>query len=189
MKLSSCETEPLIVQAIRSGEASPELVAHAQACPVCSEVWSIAGFLREEANLAAHEVNALPDPGLIWRKAQARAREQALAKATMPIRMMRTCAIVLAIFAMPWLVSQWTQVSTWLHQLGLNRFSFANQNWINQNLIGQGWATQTWANRGWANPTWLDQSWLGAFTGATLVAITVTLGCIAVGSWYMLREK
>jgi hypothetical protein len=193
VNLQHCERESQILQAIRCGDASSDLIAHAQTCPVCSEVWLVAQFLQEETNLAAHEVNALPDPGLLWRKAQARAREQALVKATWPIRMMRTCAIVLAIFAMPWLLSPLSRVPGWLHELGFGRFSvnqlwpiqsWANQDWLNHYLINQSWVSQ-----GWVNQTWLDHNWLGAFTGATLVGISVTLACIAVGSWYMLREK
>jgi hypothetical protein len=183
MNPSDCEKESQILQAIRSGDASPDLVAHAQACPVCSEVWLVAQFLREETNLAGHELN-LPDPGLIWRKAQSRAREKALAKATLPIRIMRTCALVLAIFSMPWIVSLLTHAPAWLHELGLSRFSFTDQSLINRDLINQ-----SWVNQGWANQSWLDQSWLGALTGATLLGISITLACIAVGSWYMLREK
>jgi hypothetical protein len=188
MNRSDCEKEPQILEAIRSGDASPDIVAHAQTCPTCSEIWLVASFLREETNLAAHEVNTLPDPGLIWRKAQGRAREQALAKATLPIRIMRTCAIVLAIFAMPWLISPLTHVPAWLHELGFGRFSL-NQLWPTQGGANQDWISQNLINLGWTSQSWLDHIWLGAFTGATLVGISATLACIAVGSWYMLREK
>ncbi|HTW57403.1 MAG TPA: hypothetical protein VMD99_04710 [Terriglobales bacterium] len=179
MNPSECEREPEILQAIRNGDASPDLVAHAQTCPVCSEVWLIAKFLQEETQLAAPELRELPDPGLIWRKAQAGAREQALAKATLPIRMMRTCALVLAILGMPWLVPQLIHALAWLHELGLGSFSFTDQSLINQSWISRGLIHQGSAN----------QSWLGPLTGTTLLGISITLACIAVGSWYMLREK
>jgi hypothetical protein len=184
MNQSVCKREPEILQAVRHGDASPDLVAHIRTCPACSELWLVARFLQDET-LAVHEVSALPDPGLIWRKAQARAREQALAKATLPIRIMRTCAIVLAIFGMPWLISPLSHAPGWLHELGFGRFSL-NQLWPNPN---QGLLHQNLISPGWTNQTWLDQIWVGAFTGAALVGISVTLACIAVGSWYMLREK
>jgi hypothetical protein len=181
MNPSHCEREPQTLAAILRGDSNPDIVAHAQTCPACSEVRLVAQLLQKEARLADHELHSLPDAGLIWRKAQARAREKALAKATLPIRMMRTCATVLAVFAAPWLISQFT---VWLHELGLNRFSWADQNLINWN----------WLNRAWANQTWPDQAltnhgWLGALTGTTLLGLSVTIVCIAVGSWYMLREK
>jgi hypothetical protein len=184
MNPPDCEREPQILQAIRNGNASPDLAAHAQSCPVCSEVWPVAEFLREETTLASHELNALPDPGLIWRKAQARAREKALAKAILPIRIMRTCALVLAIFAAPWLISQLVHAPAWLHNLGLDRFSFTDQSLFNQGLINRNLINPSWTNQGW-----LNQSWLGALTGTTLLGISITLACIAAGSWYMLREK
>jgi hypothetical protein len=184
MNPPDCEREQQILQAIRNGDASPDLVAHAQSCPVCSEVRRVAEFLQNETQLASNELNALPDPGLIWRKAQARAREKALAKATLPIRMMRTCALVLLIFAAPWLISQLVHAPAWLHELGLGRFSLADQSLFNQSLINRNLLNQSWTNR-----TWVNQSWLGALTGTTLLGISITLACMVVGSWYMLREK
>lgn len=179
MNPSSCEKELQIVRAIRSGDARPDLVVHAQACPFCSEVWLVAEFLREQTRMASPDLSSLPDPGLIWRKAKARAREQALAKATLPIRMMRTCAIVLAIFALPWLIPQLRHFSAWLHELGLDRFSFPEQSLINQD----------WLSKSWINQNWVNQNWLGALTGTTWLAVSITLACIAVGTWYMLREE
>jgi hypothetical protein len=193
VKRSECATEPQILEAVRSGDAGPELLAHAQTCPACSEVWRVAKLLQAEP-LAVHELGSLPDPGLIWRKAQARAREQALAKATLPIRLMRTCAIILAIFAAPWLLSHLTYVSGWFHELGVSSQFWPSQGLLRLNLIPPGWGNQNWANQtlanqSWPGQSWLDQNWLGAFSGATLLGISVTLACIAVGSWYMLREK
>lgn len=185
---SGCERERQILEAIRSRDASPDLVAHAQACPVCSELWLVAQCL-EETQLASHELNALPDPGLIWREAQAQARQKALAKAILPIRIMRTCALVLAIFLAPWLIPQLAHVPAWLHELGLDRFSLADQNLFNQSWINRSLVNQAWTNQAWTNQAWSSQSWSGALTGTALLGITITLTCIAVGSWYMLREK
>jgi hypothetical protein len=192
MNPSHCEREPQILEAIqndaiRNGNASPDLLAHAETCPVCSEVWLVAELLQgktqddsklEEISLADHELTTLPDPGLIWRKAQARARagarERALAKATLPIRIMRTCAVVVVILALPWLASLFAHPPAWITEFHLNSFSLihpssAHLSWIDQGGIGQ--------------------NWLGALTGTTLVGLSVTVACIALGSWYMLREK
>jgi hypothetical protein len=159
MNPSKCEREPRTLAAILSGDTNPEIVAHARTCPVCSEVLLVAESLREMSQLAEHEFNALPDSGLIWRKAQVQVRRKTLAKATLPIRIMRGCAAALAIFASPWIFAQLLHPLAWIANLSLGRFS------------------------------WIEGSWLTALTGTTLLGITATFACIAAGSWYMLREK
>jgi hypothetical protein len=184
MNPSRCEREPQTLAAILRGDSNPDVAAHAQTCPVCSEVRLVTQLLQKETQLADHELHSLPDAGLIWRRAQARAREKAIAKATLPIRMMRTCATVLAVFAAPWLVSLFTHPPAWLHELGLNRFS-----WADQSLINWSWFNQAWTYKTWPDQAWTNHGWLGALTGTTLLGLSVTIICIAVGSWYMLREK
>jgi hypothetical protein len=158
MNRSGCEKQAQVLAGILCGHLVPEIEAHAQSCPVCSEVRLVAELL-QEARLADYELNALPDPGLIWQAARARARERALAKATLPIRIMRTCAAALAIFAAPWIVVEFLHPGAWTVTLGFGR-----------------------------SPS-IDGNWLSALTSTTLLGITATLACIAVGSWYMLREK
>jgi hypothetical protein len=184
MNPSHCERERQTLAAILNGDTSPDIVDHTQTCPVCAEVRLVAELLQKEARLADHELHSLPDARLIWHKAQARAREKAIAKATLPIRMMRTCAAVLAVFAAPWLISLFTHPPAWLRELGLGRFS-----WADRNLINWNWLNQGWANREWPDQALTNHGWLGALTGTTLLGLSVTIVCIAVGSWYMLREK
>jgi|SRR5579863_6076783 len=153
-----CEHEERVVAAVRGGFFDTEILGHAHDCPVCSEVLRITELFREESKLAGHELSTLPDAGLIWQKAQAAARQKAIAEATLPIRLVRTCAYGVAILSAPWLVFE----------------SF-----------------RLWP--GWVN-SWprlaANQVWATASNEAALVAgIAGTLVCIAVSSWYILREE
>ena len=105
-----CEKEPELVAAIHTGQPHPEILAHARACPACSEVVLAASFLRAEKQQAAQEL-VLPDPGLIWQKSRTLAHKEAMARAIRPIRWAWTCAGVVAVLASPWLVFQLLQVT------------------------------------------------------------------------------
>jgi hypothetical protein len=118
MKEGYCEKEEQVMAALQpSGSFSPDLAEHVGRCDVCSELMLVGEFLHAENALSEHELAAMPNAGLIWRKAQATAREdarkEALAKATRPIRFVRTCAYVIALFATPWIVLQWPQLLLW----------------------------------------------------------------------------
>jgi hypothetical protein len=154
-----CEKEERVAAALCGASPNTEILAHARSCPVCSEILLVTGFLREEASLAQHELSTLPDAGLIWRKTQALAREKALARATLPIRIARVCASVLAILAAPWLLLESHQLPPWMKDLWPRDFSF----------IASFWSSD------------LNQT-------AVLLALTGTLVCVGLGSWYMLRE-
>jgi hypothetical protein len=159
MNREHCEKEEQVFAALRSGAPEPAILDHARVCGVCSEVLLVVTSLQEETRLADHELATLPDPGLIWQAAQARTKQKALAKATLPIRIMRTCAGILVIFAAPWLVLEFLHPSA------------------------------TILNSAIARLPEISGTWLTTVTGITLVGITVTLACIAAGSWYMVREK
>jgi hypothetical protein len=154
-----CEREEQVLAVLRGGAPDAAILDHARDCPVCSELLLVAESLQAISKLADHEFNVLPDPTLIWRKAQDRARRKALAKATLPIRIMRACAAGLAILASPWIISQLLHPVAWISNLGFGRFPL------------------------------IEGSRLTALTGTTLLGITATFACIAAGSWYMLREK
>lgn len=116
MKERSCEKEQQLVAALFSNSPDVEILSHAHNCPVCSEVLLVTESLREGTELTTHELSALPDAAVIWRKAQAVAREKALARATLPIRIARICALVVAVFAAPWILVKSGQL--WPEALG-----------------------------------------------------------------------
>lgn len=159
MKTQYCEHEQAVIDALQAGSLPDDLLVHAGACAVCSEVVLVTDCLREDA--LVNDQPHLPHASMIWRKAQARAREQALARATLPIRIVRTCAYALAILASPWLVVQISHPPAWMLSLGFRHFP-----WMQ-----------------------MDGDWLAALSGTTLLGLTATLVCIGLSSWYMLREK
>jgi hypothetical protein len=152
-----CEKEPAVVAALRSGPLYDELFVHAGNCPVCSEVLLVTEFLREE--IASAQDARMPDAARIWQCAQNRAREKAVLKATLPIRIARTLAGVVAVVAMPWLVLVLVKLPLRVPDLGLRYFLL------------------------------LDWHWSPTVTSSTLLSVTVTLICIGFSSWYILREE
>jgi|SRR5208282_3939167 len=163
-----CEKEQAVVAALHGGTLNAELLGHAGGCPVCSEVLLVAEFLHEEGTSFDRELR-LPDAAVIVRKAQARAREKALATATLPIRVARTCAYALAILAAPWVVLAFSGRPSWLPNLGLPHP-------ISIDLTS-------------ITLTPIDGNWLAALTGTMVIGITATFLGIALSSWYMLREE
>jgi len=162
MKTQSCEQEHAVITALHSGSLPDELLAHVGVCRVCSEILLIGECLREESMPAnSNDELYLPDASVIWRKAQARAREEAIARATLPIRIVRTCAYALAILASPWLAFQLSHAPSWMANLGLKHFPWPE----------------------------MDGKWLATLTGTTLLGIVATAVCMGLSSWYMLREK
>ncbi len=121
MNSPHCEKEEKVFSALRTGALDASLLDHARRCAACSDVLLVATRMGEEAAPPDDTLDSLPDPGLIWRRAQTNAREKALARAAMPIRVMRACAAVLAIFASPWLVFQLLHPPAWIFALGFGR--------------------------------------------------------------------
>ena len=160
MSEHSCEKDQEVVAALRSDSWSLELQEHARQCPVCSQIILVAEFLREEANLAEHELSALPDAVLMWRKAQALAREKALVRATLPIRIARICTLVVVVLSAPWLILESHQFWPWMANLWPRQLTSTNRLW----------------------PSDLNET-------ALLLAIAGTVICIGLSSWYMLREE
>lgn len=155
-----CEKEQQVAASLRCGLCPPELREHARQCPVCSEVMLVAEFLREETNLAQHELSTLPDAALVWRRAQALAREKALVRATLPIRIVRISGFVVAVLAAPRLILESRPLWPWMADLWPRHLSSTIRLW----------------------PSDLNET-------ALLLAITGTIICIGLSSWYMLREE
>jgi len=159
MKPQFCEHESAVVAALQRGMLPDELLRHTDNCPVCSEVLLVAEGLRTQAAFEQEE-RPVPDAAIIWRKAQARARDRALSRATLPIRIMGTGAFALAILVSPWLVLQFSHspagMPSWLPHLP---------------------SLET------------DANWLATLTGTALFGIVATFVCLGLSSWYMLREE
>ena len=97
-----CDRESQVATAIRTRNYDPEIMEHARTCPICSEVQLVTNIFGAEMRLANHEFAFLPDAGLVWRKAQAKVREDATVKAMWPIQLARICAVVVAVSVVLW---------------------------------------------------------------------------------------
>lgn len=122
MNEAYCEKEQQVVAALWGRSRDAGILGHARSCPVCSEVVLVAEFLRESTQIATHELSGLPDARVIWRRAQSSAREKALVKVTLPIRIARISAFVVAVLAAPWLIVE-------SHRLWSGHLSSTNRLW------------------------------------------------------------
>ena len=154
-----CEKEQQLDEALRSDSCTLELREHASQCPICHEILLVANFLREEAHLKKHELSTLPEARLVWRNTQALAREKALVRATLPMRIVKTSAFVVAVVAMTWFVVEYR---LW-------------------RLVTDLWPKHlTPVSRLWP-PGLSDSTLLLVSTGALI--------CIGLSSWYIVREQ
>jgi hypothetical protein len=160
-----CEREPEIVAAARLGQMIPELQTHARECPVCSELVSVAAWLKEASALSAPEYEALPSADFLWQKVRERGKQTSVTKALRPIRWM-TAFAVLTIACLP----------------VLGAFSP-----LVRHVLGQSIAT--WS--GFLATTPFGQSaTLSAFDGpALLLGCSSMLLFLALSSWYVLKTE
>ena len=122
MSVPVCPREQDLLEAVTSGRwpdrAPDELRAHAAACRVCGALAAVAAALRDEHDVALGDAR-VPDAGLVWRRAQIRARAEAARAAARPITLAlgltMACfagvAVALAGSAAAWL-------APWIHWLG-----------------------------------------------------------------------
>jgi hypothetical protein len=154
-----CEKEQEVAAALAGGARDAEILDHTRECAVCSQILLVREFLREGAQLAPHEIEDLPDGALVWRKAQAMAREKALVRATMPIRAIRIVACAAGVLAAPLLVLQSRRLWPGLTEVLLRHLSSASRLWPS-----------------------------GSNELALLLAVTGAIFCIGLSSWYILRD-
>jgi hypothetical protein len=140
---------------------SPEIESHAQQCAVCSDILLVTSFLNQEAR-AGYAAIPLPSADLIWKKAEWRARQQAMTRALRPIRFMMVIAC-LAFACSPWLGSLLPfgreLAAWWSRSLDINLASFL----------------KIW-------PATANQP-------VILLACFGTILLLGLSSWYMLRQE
>lgn len=154
-----CEREQEMAEALAGSARDAAILNHARECAVCSEVLLVKEFLRGGVQLAQHEVEGLPDAAIVWRKAQAMAREKAVLRAALPIRAIRIVACAAGVLAAPLVVLQSRRLCPGLTDVWLGHFSSASRLWP-----------------------------AGSNELALLLAITGAIFCIGLSSWYMLRD-
>lgn len=113
-----CEQEGAVLEAVESGRwpqaCDAELRAHVGRCSICADVLLVAQTLQHEKKRAQSEV-ALPAAGLVWWKAQMRAKREAAVRAAEPIMMVEKAAGIFGIVSLLALaVWRWDLVTDWL---------------------------------------------------------------------------
>jgi hypothetical protein len=158
MNEMSCAKELAVAAALRSGTLGEELLAHVSACPACSDVLLVASSLQNDGASLEAELG-VPDAAVAWRKAETRAKEQAIAKATLPIRIVRVCTYVFAFVAAFRLIVELFNHPTWLTDLGISPLHVA------------------------------DNNSLAVLSGTTALGIAISVVFLGASSWYMLRQE
>jgi hypothetical protein len=103
MKACYCDREAAVFEAVKSGRwpqaCDSELRAHALHCSICADVVLVAQIVQQENVWARAEV-ALPAAGLVWWKAQMRARREAAVRAAEPIAIVESVAAIFVIISL-----------------------------------------------------------------------------------------
>jgi hypothetical protein len=98
--MKECAREHEIVDAVTSGRwpdaCEADLRDHVTTCQVCKEVAFVAGVLHEEHDVALAEAR-LPSAGLVWWRAELRARREAVKAAERPLTLVHSLAAASAI--------------------------------------------------------------------------------------------
>ena len=93
--MKECIREHEVVEAVTSGRwpeaCDPELRAHALSCPVCKDVTFVATALYEEREAAVAGAG-VPSAGLVWWRAELRARRDAVRAAERPMTLVQSLA-------------------------------------------------------------------------------------------------
>ena len=96
MKTPQCEKEPTVTELLQSGRwpeaCDAALRSHVEICAVCSEIVLLSRLLQDDNAALLADVK-LPDAGLVWWKAQLRARREAAEAAARPIALAERFAL------------------------------------------------------------------------------------------------
>jgi hypothetical protein len=104
-----CEREKQVIEATRNGLWTSSLRAHLRDCALCSQTELIAASLQEDAAKAERGLD-LPPAGMVWRRAQARRRTDALQRATRrPFLVVGALGAVYSVVLLLWGISQLPQ--------------------------------------------------------------------------------
>jgi len=139
MKPQECEFESEVLAAVVEARcperADAELRAHAESCAICRDVAAIGTALEVDREELRSEA-VLPDGGLVWWRAQLRARREAAKVAGRPI----TAAQVLALAAATGLAGACFGATSAWFQSALARIAASVQTLPVETLLAEHWA-------------------------------------------------
>lgn len=120
MKSQFCVHEDAVAAAATSGVWTPELRAHRDGCMTCAELTLVVAALAADAEQLADEVIPLPDPGVIWFRAQLAQREHNFRRATRAIVWVQRLAVaVVAAIGLAFAPGLWTLIGKFVAGLNL----------------------------------------------------------------------
>ena len=112
-----CVREDEVLELIAVGRwpdsAPAELVAHAASCEICGDLMAVAGALRDDSDRARAEAR-VPSAGLVWWRAQLRARQQGAEAAGRPMTYVHAVGALVAgalLFTLGGLLWPWLRAS------------------------------------------------------------------------------
>jgi hypothetical protein len=111
MNSIECLREQEVMDVVASGRwparCSEELLGHVSACAICTDAAEVAIALREDYDEAFARAH-VPPPGLVWWRAELRARQEAVRKVSRPMTLVQAfggaCAVgvLLAVLSPFW---------------------------------------------------------------------------------------
>jgi hypothetical protein len=114
MRHTNCSEESAVARAIRSGEWNESLEAHVRSCGTCRSVRQAAEWMQALApasQLGPHEQTNLPDPQVLWLRAQISERQAAAERAHQSLQWVEVvCAMVICAGLGIWLAWNWSEV-------------------------------------------------------------------------------
>jgi hypothetical protein len=114
MSHTSCSEESAVARAIRSGEWDEGLEAHVRRCGTCRSVRQAAQWMQALApasQLGTGEQANLPDPQVLWLRAQLSERQAAAERAHQILQWVEVvCAMVICAGMGIWLAWNWSEV-------------------------------------------------------------------------------
>jgi predicted anti-sigma-YlaC factor YlaD len=115
MNQTSCHQESATARAVRSGEWDEELLAHLSQCATCRGVQQAAQWMQALADSSQHvpAQNDLPDPQILWLRAQLSERQAAAERAHRILQWIElACAMVTCIGLGVWFAWNWSEVGS-----------------------------------------------------------------------------
>jgi predicted anti-sigma-YlaC factor YlaD len=112
MRAQSCDQESRILRAVGSRRApDPEVQDHLASCEACREAASVSQWMQTLSDTTG-EMKSLPDPALLWWKAQLLRRWEAERRVAKPIERMQRWEVVAGTIGLAVMVVwQWADIS------------------------------------------------------------------------------
>jgi hypothetical protein len=112
MSYTNCPQESAVVRAVRTGERSESLEAHLHECANCRGVQEAAGWMQALGPATAREAQeGLPDPGILWLRAQLSERQAGAERAHKFLQWMEIACVTAACAGLCiWLLWSWNEI-------------------------------------------------------------------------------